>query len=115
MKCNCLEIFEIEEIRQLVSLWGMKFGKKNYHEQKQIVADWIRYGQGVKKHNTRKDFDYNKIFNLPFDITNRISTEAADLFKNKICVSALLLVIGYGRKKWLNICKSIDGCMHGNK
>ena len=52
---------------------------------------------------------------MPFDITNRISTEAADLFKNKICVSALLLVIGYGRKKWLNICKSIDGCMHGNK
>ena len=108
--CNCHEIFAKKEdepmqgspLTRSVARFMVYFAKKDsIKEQQPIVIEWIKYAGNIANAN-KQMYLLPRLCGDDDDIIECLDTAAPDI--PKVCYSALLTVLGRGRKFW-NTCK----------
>ena len=95
-----------------VSQFGLKFGERDKTSQNQQLLDWYRYAPKP----TKKE---SKVYYMPYDTGGLTRLGQLRRLKNhKICLNALLSLLGVGKGTWETITKHSKTSMvippHGN-
>jgi hypothetical protein len=107
--CNCLEVFAEKEdeptqgspLTRSVARFMVYFAKKDhFKEQQPIVIEWIKYAGNIANAN-KNQYLLPRIC-LDDDNTEGLDDNAPEI--PKVCYSALLTILGYGRGYW-DTCK----------
>lgn len=100
LSCSCLRCMDNSDVAKAVAKFCIYFGLLKRVQQQEKVSDWIRYSEN------------KSTYRLPFVADRSTGNEALALLQNqKMCVSSIMVILGFGRKFW-NAAKKI-ACFGG--
>ena len=97
MKCECLSALLVDDtavqttIYKSIAAYQLSFGALSNTEQQFRVLEWMKYAEDEKidtKHSASKSYL------IPYSTVRQGRRSVTQVMKNKICINALLLILG---------------------
>lgn len=95
LSCDCLSILQDDICRNAVAKYILEWAQKPYQEQTQVLVDWTRYAKPSPSNK--------RCFLIPY--VPEPAKDYSAVHDHKICVSALITMMGFSDGRWKTIKK----------